>query len=302
MSLNAFAEEPRLDFDKLWDYQKPAETEQKFRALIPTAKQQGMSYYLQLLTQIARTMSLQKKYTDAYNVLSDVSQQMTDDMRVVRVRHLLELGRTQNAEKHCEVANKTFREAFSVSDKAEEWGYAVDALHMIAITYSYGSLESPQEKLNWEEKAVAYAESKDSLNAKKWLGSLYFNSGWSYYELKRYQEALVTFTKAYELDKANGSPEWILLDDRRTVAQMKRLVGQIDDALAEELQLEKENIEKLGKPDGFVFEELGELYLVKKNDAQAKEYFAKAYFILKDQLTDPKDQERLARIKQLAGL
>lgn len=66
MSLNAFAEEPRLDFDKLWDYQKPAETEQKFRALLPQAKEKGQSYIIQLQTQIARTLSLQGKYADAY--------------------------------------------------------------------------------------------------------------------------------------------------------------------------------------------------------------------------------------------
>lgn len=302
MSFNVFAEEPRLDFDKLWNFKKPAETEQKFRSLLPNAKQNGPSYHLQLLTQLARTLSLQEKFQEAYQVLSEVSNQMTSDLTVAKIRYLLELGRTQNSEKRSEIANNTFREAFALADKLGEWGYAVDALHMIAITYNYGPQESQQEKLNWEVKAVDYAESKDSSNAKAWLGSLYFNTGRSYHGLQRYQEALDTFIKAYALDKANGSPDWILLDDRRTIAQMQRMVGMIDEAFAEQLALEQENIIKLGKPDGFVFEELGELYLVKKQDAKAKEYFAKAYPLIKDQLKEPKYQERLQRVKELGEI
>lgn len=302
MSLNSFAEEPRLDFDKLWDYKKPAETEKKFRELLPQAKKNGKSYHLQLLTQIGRTLSLQDKFDDAYQILKEVSSQLTDETKVAKVRYLLELGRTQNTEKKGELANKTFQDAFATADKVGEWGYAVDALHMIAITYNYGKLESAQEKLKWEAKAIAYAESKDSVNAKKWLGSLYFNTGWSYHDLKRYQEALDTFIKAAELDKTNKSPDWILLDDRRTVAQMKRLVGKTEEAFSEQILLEKENIEKLGKPDGFVFEELGELYLIKKDEAKSKEYFAKAYPLIKDQLKEPKYEDRLKRIKKLGGL
>jgi hypothetical protein len=53
---------------------------------------------------------------------------------------------------------------------------------------------------------------------------------------------------------------------KRLAFLQKRFVGKLDEALAEELQLENENIEKLGKPDGFVFEEWGELYLVKNQE------------------------------------
>jgi len=300
MNLTVHAEEPRLDFDKLWNYQNPAQTEQQFRALLPQAKTKNKSYYLQLLTQLARTQSLQQKYVSAYEILKEVAAEMTEDLQIVKIRYLLELGRTQNSEKQGEGANQTFREAFAVADQATEWGYAVDALHMVAITYSYGNLKSMAEKLNWEMKAIAYAEEKESHLAKAWLGSLYFNTGWSLYGLDRFDEALAIFIKAYNLDKTKGSDEWILLDDRRTIAKVKRRLGRVDEALTEQLQLEIENLEKLGKPDGFVFEELGELYLLKEDHTKAKDYFAKAYPILKDLLKDEEDQERLERIKRLA--
>lgn len=302
MSLTTHAEEPRLDFDKLWKFNNPQESEQIFLKLLPEAKNKGQSYYLQLLTQIARTYSLQKKYLEAYTTLAEVATQMTDDLAVVKIRYLLEFGRTQKEEQKTEMANATFKEAFALADQSQEWGYAVDALHMIAITYLYPPLESAQEKLNWEVKAIEYAQSKDSKYAKGWLGSLYFNVGWSYHSLKQYDKALDIFLKAYEFDNDGTTEDWILLDDRRTIAQMKRMLGRYDEAFEEQLQLEKENIEKLGKPDGFVFEELAELYHVRKDEVKAKEYFAKAYPLVKEHLTEAKYQERLERIKQLGGV
>ena len=58
MTMNTTTEEPRPDFDTLWDYQNPVETEQKFRALLGDAQEGDLSHYLQLLTQIARSLSL----------------------------------------------------------------------------------------------------------------------------------------------------------------------------------------------------------------------------------------------------
>src|SRR6266498_5625258 len=43
---------PLPDFDSLWDYNHPDETEQKFRELLPVAEVSGDdSYYAELLTQ-----------------------------------------------------------------------------------------------------------------------------------------------------------------------------------------------------------------------------------------------------------
>src|SRR4051794_32155876 len=43
------------DFDTLWDYAQPGETEERFRELLPAARASGdRNYHLQLLTQIAR--------------------------------------------------------------------------------------------------------------------------------------------------------------------------------------------------------------------------------------------------------
>ena len=72
------------DFDALWDYRHPDVTEQKFRELIPAARESGnVSYYAQLLTQIARTEGLQRKFEDAHRTLDSVEVLLADGLPVV---------------------------------------------------------------------------------------------------------------------------------------------------------------------------------------------------------------------------
>src|SRR3954470_22224789 len=86
------------DFDKLWDYQHPDQTEQKFREILPRAEQANdPSYLAQLLTQIARAQGLQKKFQDAHATLHRVEKMLTPDLKLARVRYWLELGRIYNS-------------------------------------------------------------------------------------------------------------------------------------------------------------------------------------------------------------
>jgi len=51
------------DFDKLWNYNEPGETEQKFREILAnTNEQEDPGYELELRTQIARTLNLQQTF------------------------------------------------------------------------------------------------------------------------------------------------------------------------------------------------------------------------------------------------
>ena len=56
--------QPKRAFDDLWEYNQPAETEQKFRAhLAEHAATMSDEERLELLTQIARTQGLQFRLT-----------------------------------------------------------------------------------------------------------------------------------------------------------------------------------------------------------------------------------------------
>jgi hypothetical protein len=51
----------------------------------------------------------------------------------------------------------------------------------------------PEEKLDWNLQAIRYAENSSDERAKRWMGSLYNNSGWTLFDQGRYPEALELF-------------------------------------------------------------------------------------------------------------
>ena len=103
------------DFDALWDFNDPGQTELKFRELIPVAKESGdMSYYAQLLTQIARCEGLQRKFEEAHRTLDTVETMLTDDLVVPRIRYLLERGRVYNSSKERDKSKPFFLEAWEL--------------------------------------------------------------------------------------------------------------------------------------------------------------------------------------------
>jgi hypothetical protein len=54
------------DIDSLWDYRDPAASERAFQQALPLARNTGNAEYLaQLLTQLARSQVLQRRYQQA---------------------------------------------------------------------------------------------------------------------------------------------------------------------------------------------------------------------------------------------
>ena len=91
-------EVPLAKFDELWDYGDPAATEAKFRALLPEAESGGdASLHAQLLSQIARTEGLQRRFEEADSTLLRAEALLTADMPLAQARVLLERGRLLNS-------------------------------------------------------------------------------------------------------------------------------------------------------------------------------------------------------------
>ncbi|HEX6304437.1 MAG TPA: hypothetical protein VFZ76_09630 [Anaerolineales bacterium] len=103
------------DFNDLWDYYDPARTEKVFWELLPQARASGdEAYYLQLMTQIAGSLSLQKNVEQAHDILDEVEWQMPGD-DIVEVRYLLERGRTYNSAGQPQKAGPLFKKAVQVA-------------------------------------------------------------------------------------------------------------------------------------------------------------------------------------------
>jgi tetratricopeptide (TPR) repeat protein len=283
------------DFDKMWDYNHPDSTEVKFRALLPRAiDSRDTSYWAQLLTQIARTQGLQMRFDEAHRTLDSVEAMLAGEMVVAKTRYLLERGRVYNSSNKADSARPFFLEGWEVARAGGEDFYAVDAAHMMAI------IEPPEEQLAWAEKAMEVAEQSSEERAKRWLGSLYNNTGWTYHDMGDYDTALEMFEKALDWNREHGTDETVRIA-RWTIARTYRSLGRVEEALAIQEELESEIEEKGLDASGYVSEEIGECLLLLGREDEAKAHFAKAYELLsQDQWLVANQADRLERLKGLS--
>ncbi len=286
-----------FEFDKLWDYNNPAETEKKFREILTKVKNSGdQSAYLQLLTQLARTQGLQMKFAEAHKILDEVEPMLKDDLAVAKIRYLLERGRTFRSSKQVEKSRDLFLKAYELALKNNEDDYAIDAAHMLGIIEPY------KEAQEWNELAMKLAEKSKDEKARGWLGSLYNNTGWNYHDNKEYDKAMELFKKNVEYHTQKKSVQQLMIA-KWCVGRTLRSLGKTDEAIDAQLALMKELEERKLEQDGYVFEELGELYLIKNQNNEAKKYFAQAYDLLsKDIWLSENEKDRLDRLKKLGGL
>jgi tetratricopeptide (TPR) repeat protein len=280
------------DFDMFWDYSHPDVSEKRFRELLPSAlESMDMSYFAQLLTQIARAEGLQRKFQNAHATLDRVDKALPKTDSRTLIRYLLERGRVYNSSGNAEEAKRLFLQSFDLAVKSKEDFYAVDAAHMVAIA------ESPEAQLEWNLKALELAETSADERARNCKGSLYNNLGWTYFDNRDYQEALFMFEKALDFRTLQRDPVNIGIA-KWCVAKTLRVMGHTEEALDMQQHLFEE-YQAAGKKSGFVYEEIGECMLVLGRETEAEGWFAAAYGELSKDPTVAGDHERLTRLKTL---
>jgi len=279
-----------MDIDSLWEFSDPALSEERFRDALDKAEG---DVRLELQTQIARTYSLRKQFDKAHVLLDKVEPQLNKSIGKANIRYLLERGRAYNSSGEKDAAKRYFKEAWEKAQQPELDVLAVDAAHMVAITYS-GSMDG----IAWNKKGLALAETSSDPKAKGLLPALLNNIAWDYSDMGQNKDALEYFKKAARAweDKTHSN-------HRRThiakwsVAKCLRSLEQQEEALTILFYLE-ENMEG---PKGYVYEELAENLLVKNDVERATDYFQKAYEILKeDTWLVENESERLSRLASFA--
>jgi len=281
------------EFDKLWNYNDPAATETKFKELLPDyIAATDLSGHLQLLTQIARTYSLRRMFDDAHATLNEVQAQLPEATDVAHIRYYLERGRTFNSSGKKAEANEQFVLAKNTAIELKEDFYAIDAVHMLAIA------APADEAIKLNEAGVVLAEQSIQERAKNWLGALYNNLGWAYFDKGEYDKALSIFLRALQWrEEKKSAPEIFLA--KWCVARTLRALNRLDEALKIQLALLEEMVEA-DNHDGYVYEELGEIYLL-KNEEVYKMYFGFAHTHLgKDIWLSANEAPRLERLLQLS--
>jgi tetratricopeptide (TPR) repeat protein len=205
---------------------------------------------------------------------------------LVEVRYLLERGRAFNSAKQPEKALLYFSQASALAERIGADYFTVDALHMLAIA-------APAEaQLDWNLKAIDYAQRSTDERARGWLASLYNNTGWSLFDAGRYAEALDLFQKAVPLREQKGDADSTRIA-KWCVAKALRYLGSVEEALAMHMAAAND--------EGFRDEEIAECLLALGRGDEARPHFAIAYDKLSKIDWVAEDSARIARLKELAA-
>jgi tetratricopeptide (TPR) repeat protein len=282
-----------VDIDALWDYADPGLSEQRLRAALDGA---SPAERLELRTQVARTHSLRRRFDDAHRELDAVAAAPGADAPRVAVRLRLERGRSFNSAGDPLRARPLFEDAFERARTAGLDALAVDAAHMVAITYGDGD-----EALAWNRRGLALARASSDPAAQRWQVSLLNNSAWALHDRGRYAEALDLFEQALAQARQHGKARQVQIAEW-SVARCLRSLKRHDEALARQRRLLAE-LQAAGVNDGYVHEEIAENLLALGRAEEARPEFARAAQLLAEDTGFARSEAaRLARLRQLGGV
>ncbi len=230
------------DPSRLWDFDDPAGSEQRFREEAATAEGADR---LVLMTQVARAMGLQERYDDGHAVLDDLA---TNDQEVA-VRISLERGRLLRSAGRPDEARPHFESASASARAAGLDVLLIDALHMVAL------VAPPEEQLALNAEALAAARASDVPAARDWDASVLNNIGLTYADAGDFASALGAFEDALAARERIGEPGSLRVA-RWMVAWALRNLGRTEEALAMQRALKAE-LTAVGEEDPYVDEELG---------------------------------------------
>ncbi len=229
------------DLRSLWDFDDPAGSEQRFRALAVSSAEPLATY---ARTQVARALGLQERYDAAHALLDGLDPSDAE----ARVRLGLERGRLLRSAGEPETSAPHFRAAAEEARTAALEELEVDALHMVAL------VAAPAERLAAHHAALERARTALAPAARDWDASLLTNIGMHHADAGDHRAALAVFEEALTARERIG-------DDARTrvarwmVAWSLRHLGEVD--RARELQLAlKAELDALDEHDPYVEEEL----------------------------------------------
>lgn len=239
-----------VDVDALWNHGDPAASEARFRAALIDASGDDA---LVLRTQIARTLGLRRRFDEAHRELDAIEPALAAAGVEPRVRAWLERGRTLRSSGQPAEGKPLFVRAFATADAAKLERLAADALHMIALV-------EPQldERIAWNRRTIDYARKASDPRAQGWQAAALNNIGSDLREAGRLDESLAAFRDALVAYERQGRGDRMRFA-RWQIANVLRLKGQRDDALAMQLALEADAA-AASAPDPYIYEELALLH------------------------------------------
>jgi len=268
------------ELDRLWDFDDPAGSERRFSELARRARtEDGGASLAEVLTQLARAQGLQGRFDDADATLAHAEAALGAADARGRVRLLLERGRVANTAGRDGRGRGEFLAAWDLARAADEEALAIDAAHMLGI------VEPPEVAWEWSERAMELARISADPAARRWIGSLANNMGWSRHEAGDVDGAIALFTQSRDAFLADGRVDRARVA-RWSIARCLRSRGDAEEALDAQQVLLAE-LDALGETDGYVLEEVAECLVALGRDDEAQPFFARARAALADAQIEP---------------
>jgi tetratricopeptide (TPR) repeat protein len=275
----------------LWDFDDLDASETRLRAqLDDETTDAGRA---EVLTQLARVEGLRGDFDAADRLLDDAVPLAGDDA-VAKARLDLERGRARRSSGDPEAARPLFDAAFAAATNAGQTFIAADAAHMAALV-------APDRDgfVAWTERGIELASAEP--DARHWLGPLYNNVGWSYFDAGEFEDALTSFRRGLEAREAEGEEGASVEIARYTVGKALRALGRSDEAVPL-LERAVAWAETSGAPDGWFHEELALEYAELGRDAEAATQASAAIPLLeRDDPDFATDEERAAQLRAIVG-
>jgi tetratricopeptide (TPR) repeat protein len=276
---------------ELWDFDDLDTTEQRLREQLD--RETTDAGCAEVLTQLARVEGLQDRF-EAGDKLIDEAVALAGDDKTARARIDLERGRLRRSGGDPDAARPLFESAFDTANEAGQTFIAADAAHMAALVAG-----GRDGFIEWTRRGIDIAES--DAGARHWLGPLYNNLGWEYFEAGDYQEALNAFERQVAARERNGDAQGVIEIARYAVGKALRALGRPEEAVPL-LETAVAWAEAEGAPDGWFHEELAEEYAAVGRDGEAAEQARAAIPLLeRDDPDFANDDRRASRLQALAG-
>jgi tetratricopeptide (TPR) repeat protein len=277
----------------LWDFDDLDASERRFRALLE--EESSDSARAEVLTQLARVQGLRGDFAEGEALLGE-AEPLAAESHAAKARIDLERGRLRRSGGDPEAARPLFESAFRVALDAREQFLAVDAAHMAALVQP----DQPG-RVAWAERGIELAGRSEDPEVRYWLGPLFNNLGWEYYESGDYEPALSAFQQALEARERSPDRPAEIEIARYAVAKTLRALGRPAQAVPL-LEQAVAWARSEGSPDGWFHEELAESYaaLGREEDAREQARLALPLLLEADRSFEP-DGERAARLRKLIG-
>lgn len=275
LGLMAAAPAQALDLAALWDFSQPALSEQRFTEALAGA---SADERLILRTQIARTHGLRRDFAQARSLLAAIEPELPTASAEARVRHALESGRSLVSATHDRASiteadrAEARRRYLQARDEAQAGGLdalAIDALHMMAFVDT-----APAQQLAWNREALALALRSAQPDARRWEGSLRYNTGLALKESGDPEAAIEQFAEARAAYLRAGRTRGARYADW-AIGWTERSRGRLAQALEIQRRLEGEWAAD-GSVDTEVLSELAALYTALGDPARAADYATRA--------------------------